>query len=390
MLEKSPAVILPAGFLPAAEAARRLNVRRASLYAYVSRGAVRVVAHPTDPRARLYAAADIEALIARKARGRRPALAAATALDWGLPVLSTAVSRIVDGRLLYRESDAIELAEHASLEDVAHLLWRCEDDPFASAGAPVRRAAYSGSPPERAIAALSADLPRDSGQGAAASQAVAIIRRVVATATRAPVGNRPIHAQLAAAWRRQAAADVIRRALVLAADHELNASTFAARVAASTGASLTAAVIAALAAFTGPRHGGATREAAAFLREAIRQRDVDRFIRARLADGERLGGFGHPLYPEGDPRASALLAACLPSAKLRAVLHAVELQTGRRANLDAALASVELSCGLPEDAAFSIFMVGRTVGWLAHAIEQQTSGKLIRPRATYHGEAATH
>ncbi|HVZ15112.1 MAG TPA: citrate synthase, partial [Bauldia sp.] len=214
---------LPRGFIPAREAAARLGVRRASLYAYVSRGAVRVVAHPTDPRARLYAAADIEDLIARKARGRRPAIAAATALDWGLPVLTTAISRIAEGHLFYRDVDAVELSGHASLEDVASLLWQCARNPFVSrAGLPVRVVSSTGSPVERAVAALNPLLPRDNAEDAV--QATAIVRRVVASAIGKPAGDHPIHAQLAAAWDRHDAADTIRRALVLAADHELNAS----------------------------------------------------------------------------------------------------------------------------------------------------------------------
>ena len=381
-----PGAAIPPGFLPAREAAARLGVRLASLYAYVSRGAVRVVAHPSDPRARLYAATDIDALIARKARGRRPALAAATALDWGLPVLSTAISRIADGRLFYRELDAIDFSQRATLEDVARLLWQRADDPFARAPhlRTAQPASLPGSPPQRAIASLAAMLPRDARREPGVAQAVAIVREVVATVTETHAGGGPIHEQLATAWHRRDAADIVRRALVLVADHELNASTFAARVAASTGASLTAAVIAALAAFTGPRHGGATQASVAFLKGAIRREpDADHVVRRRPAEALPTAGFGHPLYPDGDPRARALFVACPPEAKLRAILGAAERRAGLFPNLDMALASAQLTCRLPEYAAFSIFMVARTVGWLAHALEQQAGGKLIRPRATY-------
>jgi citrate synthase len=371
----SQAAEIPAGFIPARTAAARLGVRLASLYAYVSRGAVRVIAHPADPRARLYAEADIAALIARKARGRRPVLAAATALDWGLPVLTTAISRIADGRLFYRDADAVALAAHATLEDVARLLLRTDRVPFAAGTARRSRGvpAPSGSPPQRAIKNLAAGLS-DDRERSGTDQAAAVLRTVVSAVIGERLDARPVHAQIAATWQREDAADIIRRALVLSADHELNASTFAARVAASTGASLTAAVIAALAAFSGARHGGATEDAVSFLRSAASQR--------RLTQ-RPLPGFGHPLYPEGDPRAAALLAACPPEPGLRRALDAASRRTGLRPNLDAALATVQLTCRLPEQAAFSIFMVGRTVGWLAHALEQQAGGKLIRPRARY-------
>src|SRR5215210_4842358 len=108
--------------VPSAEAAARLAVSRASLSAYVSRGLIRSFAAPRDPRQRLYAAQDVEALATQRQRLRRPRVAAATALDWGLPVLDTGITQIRDGRLFYRGQDALALAESASFEEVARLL----------------------------------------------------------------------------------------------------------------------------------------------------------------------------------------------------------------------------------------------------------------------------
>src|SRR3954452_16075321 len=96
------------------EASPPLGISRASLYAYVSRGLIRSFASPHDPRERLYAVEDVEALVRRRTRLRRPAAAAATALDWGLPVLETSLTRIENGRLFYRGVDAVAFAQSAT------------------------------------------------------------------------------------------------------------------------------------------------------------------------------------------------------------------------------------------------------------------------------------
>src|SRR5581483_10568196 len=114
-------------------AARLLGVKPASLYAYVSRGLIRSAAKPDDAKARLYVRADIDALLKRRNRARKPAAAAATALDWGLPVLETAITNIDAGRLLYRGQDAARLARNETFESVAALLWGADGDPFVTA-----------------------------------------------------------------------------------------------------------------------------------------------------------------------------------------------------------------------------------------------------------------
>ena len=110
----------------------------------------------------------------------------------------------------------------------------------------------------------------------------------------------------------------------------------------------------------------------------------------RLARGERLPGFGQPLYPEGDPRATAILAALAQAAPEANALAEKAAETGlrligRRPNVDFALAAMAIGLGLPRDSALGLFIIGRTVGWIAHAIEQYESGVLIRPRARYLG-----
>jgi citrate synthase len=374
----------PAPFVTAGEASRRLGIRLASLYSYVSRGLVRARPDPDDPRARLYLAADIDALAERKKRQRRPAVAAATALDWGLPVLSTGLSAIEDGRLTYRGQDAVALAGTATLESVAALFWELGPVVFRAGGGGALGEA--GTPVDRAVAALAATLPR-SLPGEAGPRLLLHAERLVRTIASAGaatwLSDRPLHEAMATAWQAPAAADVLRRALVLVADHELNASSFATRVAASTGASLAHAVIAGLVTLSGPAHGGATQRVAALLDEAARFGDPEAAVRARLARGEAIPGFGHRLYPEDDPRAAALLPLVPASQADRALVEAAAAATGKAPTIDVALVLIERSFRLPPLSALALFATGRSVGWIAHALEQAKGGQLIRPRAVY-------
>ena len=219
-----------------------------------------------------------------------------------------------------------------------------------------------------------------------------ILRVLAACVALPPPSPEPVHRRLAAAWRLdETGAEILRRCLVLIADHELNASTFVARCVASTGATPYAVVSAALSALSGRRHGGASARAEALFAELARGGDAMTVMAGRLARGEDLPGFGHFLYPAGDPRATTILAAIaqtLPGARRpgrRARSAAGTRLTGRRPNVDFALAAAATALALPRNAALALFIVGRTVGWIAHAIEQYESGILIRPRARYIG-----
>jgi citrate synthase len=171
----------------------------------------------------------------------------------------------------------------------------------------------------------------------------------------------------------------LRRALVLMSDHELNPSTFAVRVAASTAASLPAALMAGLATLSGPRHGGVADQAAAALRGAQK----GEFTTAPPDLSPYAFGFGHPLYPEGDPRAAHLLARLPADSPARRAVHALSQQLGLPPNIDMALTALGQHLGAPSDAAATIFTVGRLAGWIAHAAEQAQSGEIIRPRARF-------
>ncbi|RFB78767.1 helix-turn-helix domain-containing protein [Methylovirgula sp. 4M-Z18] len=391
-------------FLTAEEAAKTLGVGRATLYAYVSRGLIRTDEAADDPRRRLYSAPDIEALKQRKTTLRRPGEIAAGTLAWGLPVLSSSITLIADGRFFYRGRNAVEWAETATLEETARLLWDCgAHDPFAEAGS---------APPgwDDALLEQLAGLPLTERCQAllplvAAGQAitwqrdsrhlwggaVALMRALAGAAIAAQPDAQPIHRHLAAAWGLDAAgADIVRRALVLVADHELNASAFAVRVVASTGASLGACLNAGLGALSGPLHGGTMSIVEILFDEVDRVGDAAAVIESRLRRGERVPGFGHhPLYPDGDPRAAALLPL-LPQDAARDVLAQMMTETtGKRPNVDFALVSLRRAFRLPPGSALALFAIGRTAGWIAHALEQRQDDKLIRPRARYTGPPAS-
>jgi citrate synthase len=187
------------------------------------------------------------------------------------------------------------------------------------------------------------------------------------------------------------AAALIDSALVLCADHELPVSTFAARCVASSGATPYAAVAAGLAATGGVKHGGQIELVEAFLREVETVGDVRAAISGRLRRGERIPGFGHSLYPEGDPRGAELLrltSAAYPDCPANALSVADEVLEliGERPTVDFGLVTLARALGLPPGGAVALFALGRTVGWIGHAIEQYEGGSLIRPRARYAGE----
>jgi citrate synthase len=377
-------------WISAEEALSRLRVRPQTLYAYVSRGRVRAEPDPVEPRRSRYRASDVAALTERKARGRKAADVAIAAIAWGEPVLASAITTVQGGRLYYRGQDAARLSDSATLEEVARLLrggvgLPPDEGQSAPAGPTAQSRAFAAFALRAAV-----DPPAQGRSPAALASEAARLLDLMAAAVAGPEGQvqreeeaGAIHERLGRAWRAPRDQwDAIRRALVLLADHELNASTFAARVTASTGASLAAAVLAGLCALSGPRHGGMAARVEAFAAEAARCG-----WRRALRGGEAAPGFGHGLYPDGDPRAAALLGAIEVPTVLVSLRAEIEAATGQRANVDFALVALRQSLGLPDEAPLALFALARTAGWLAHAIEQITTGALIRPRARYVGEA---
>ncbi|UNU42647.1 citrate synthase [Sphingopyxis sp. YF1] len=362
------------------EVLAKLGVRPQTLYAYVSRGQIERRADPADPRRSLYRGDDILALADRRARGRRQTSVAASTLAWGEPVIPTAIATVSHGELIYRDQPATALAAHMRLEDVAAFLWErpgaivfpeaaASSDPFQALAAPAGKArSLLGRPTTKLV---------DEGAMCVATMASAF----------GAVGTGPIHQRLASAWSLDTEGEeLVREALILLADHELNPSTFAVRVAASTGAGMPACILAGLATLSGPKHGGAGVALDSFLFEAINM-GADAAIGRWLATGHGLPGFGHPLYPYGDPRARALLANIQPDGEFATLRDTVMDMLGLEPNIDFALLAITRRYALPPRSSFALFAIARTVGWVAHALEQTATGAIIRPRARYLGRS---
>ncbi len=378
-------------WISAADATRLLDVTHQTLYAYVSRGLIRSEAVPGEPRVRRYAKEDVERLQRRGEERRDPSKAAARALQWGVPVLESSIALIAEGKLYYRGHDVEALARTRSIAEVASLLW----------GNPVPKIGRTSARPSSLpfVAATQSALPAASSKDALAFDlrppAVAntgwrIVNLLTTIAAATPVTN-TIDETLAAAWKPRAAA-ILRAALIACADHELNVSAFTARCIASSGANPYSVVLGALCALEGVRHGGATARVEALLNELRRAKSLRTALADRLRRGDTIEGFGHPLYRRGDPRATLLLSLLrehCPRSRELAFLHdtarAAHEVLGERPTVDFALVAVQRALGLPPGSALTLFAIGRTMGWIAHAIEQYGTNATIRPRAKYVG-----
>jgi citrate synthase len=401
--------------IPAAEAARLLGVKLPTLYAYVSRGLLRSLPS-RGGRARRYLRSDVVAL-----RERGPSVrAAAGALRWGEPILESSITALTPAGPAYRGVLAADLARRGvSFEAAAELLWtgalpedeapRWErtdcpelegvlpllpgDAPHASV-LPVLVAARAARDAGRFDTTPEGVLPRARGlirllaAGLALPRAPARARRAAKAPRIAEVVARAF--ALEPADCTLAAIDAL---LILLADHELNASTFAARVAASTHADVYAVVQAGLATLSGPLHGATSDRFEALLAEIGAPENAERVVQERARRGERIPGFGHPFYgAAGDARARVLLeltweqASRAPEvAAANAVIGAMERARKPPPNVDSAAVALRAALGMPPGAVAGLFAVGRTVGWVAHALEQVADGHLLRPRARYRG-----
>jgi citrate synthase len=431
-------------WIGAAEAAQRLGIKPASLYSYVSRG-VLAPRRGSDGRASLFDAAQIEDL-ARRGKPRRAAGGAEL-------VIESELTEIADDRLRFRGHDAIALATSRSFEEVASLLWTGSFDdpstkgPWRATGEAIAAgtAAQAALPPDTyplerlqvivpAVAAtdrLRLHLDRPAVIAAASGLIAAMADCLPAAGPRAAVagddsaavvgphsavagddsaavdgvdsaavaGDDSIAGRLATklCQRRPSAGLVaaLRAALVLAADHELAASTLAARVAASVRADPYAVVGTGLGTMSGALHGGASLGAEVLLASASGPADAPRVVGELLRRGERIPGLGHFVYQTGDPRAMLLLdliRAAAPDSGRLAVAEAVLAEAGRRAlpapNIELALAVLASVAGMVPGAGEAVFAVARTAGWLAHALEEYARATPIRPRGVYIGHPA--
>jgi citrate synthase len=396
------------------EAAELLGVKPETVYAYVSRGQLSS-ARAAGGRGSTFDADEVRALARRSGR-RDPAPAG------GDLAFRTGITLIEGDRCFFRGVDATELARRYGYEEVVEWLWTGELRPGTRFTAPAgtlaaaRRTvgalpAHSGSTDRLRVAVTAAaatdPLRFDLSPEAVLSSARGLIPTLVGAlpavggdpegAGGCPVGGGSLAREL---WSRLTAepADapslaVLDAALTLLIDHDLAASTLAARVAASARAHPYAVVSAGLGVLEGPLHGAASGLAHRMLREAVDRGSAAPVVADHLRTGRRVPGLGHRLYRSEDPRATtlfALLEAVPQAAGALAAAREVVETTARHAplhaNVDLALAVLSVSRGMPADAGETVFAVSRTAGWIAHALEEYEERPLrIRPSGQYAG-----
>jgi citrate synthase len=392
-------------FLTTDQVAHRLGVKPATVYAYVSRGLL-PSRRNADGKGSLFGKPEVDAFVAGRKRPTTPGI-------------QTGITLIKDGSLYYRGRDACVLARTATFEAVATLLWAGElehvdlvPDRGLQALAtrviePLPRTARCTDRLRVIVAAAAAADPLrfDTAPTAVIGTGRSMLGTMVAALPfasgvvpmavheRELAGTRPLAEVL---WHRLTtvmplAADyrLLDAALVLLADHDIAASTLAARVAASTRAHPYAVVSAGLAALDGPYHGAASGLAHALLSEAMTRKDPMATIADRLRVGAIIPGFGHGLYPDGDPRATTLLGM-LGDGPVREttarLAEAMRARSGTHPNADLAVAALCLQYEMPADAGEAIFAVARTAGWLAHALEEyEDRPSRFRPKGQYAG-----
>lgn len=383
-----------------AEALERLEVKPQTLYAYVSRQRVAARSDPEHPRKSLYALDDIERLSQRTpGRGNPPFSDTARVLTEGpsgrgKAVLDTEISVILNGRPYYRRHDAVGLSESETLEAVAALLWRDPSPTPFSALKPRPDINFPGSPRTRLWGVLARRVEEDAVQDRYAPrnlpcEAASLLNELVDGVTNG--GPRLyLHQRLARAWKVYNLKDVdlLRRALVLSAENGLDEATLAARVAASVHGPLAASVMAGCATLTGASLGGRVMRAESFVSQARRQGNAHLAAESVLKQGLELPGFeGGPYEAENLMAETLMEAADHMGDDLKAIWHTGEDLTGRPVGFPLALALVGRHLDLPREAPFTLYAIGRTAGWLAHAIEQMEARTTPQMRLRYIGEA---
>lgn len=402
-------------YLSAKEAAEMLNISLSTLYAYVSRGLIRSEASAEGKRQRRYYAEDVEKLLARKEGRRNPEKLAQDALHWGAPVLDSAITLIDGGKLYYRGQDVVTLAKTYSAEQVAALVWTGNmDDVETLFDQSVLVSAQNyetmllhmemdGAELTQLhelqvfLPAAMADDPSayDLRPATVPHTGARILRLMTSVMAGDVPENIPVAHMLQRGWcpDDENTIQLLNAALIVCADHELNASSFAARVVASAGSTPYAAVLGGLSALQGIKHGGYTERVEALFSEAGTPEKMRKVMKGRLRRGESIPGFGHNLYPDGDPRGKVLLDLLNAHdsdspmlAMAQAGIEASQELIGESPSVDFALVAVCRALNLPDGSPLALFALGRTIGWIGHAIEQYERDRLIRPRARYVGE----
>jgi citrate synthase len=355
----------------------------------------------------------------------------------GIVAASSSISSIIDGELTYRGINIDELAEQAAYEEVIYLLWygklpnRAELDElnnrlgeYAALPQPILDQIRTLPKQTNSMAALRTlvsslalydEEANDMSPEANLRKAIKLqaqLPTIVAAFARIREGLEPVAPKpgvslphnflymLTGKEPDKIAVEAMNKALILHADHELNASTFAARVTVATLSDIYSGIVTAIGTLKGPLHGGANEAVMAMLEEIGTIDRVEEYIKTKLNNKEKIMGFGHRVYRNGDPRAKHLQAMSRELGRITGNMHwynmsvkIEELVTGLKGlkpNVDFYSASVYTSLQIPRDLFTPIFAVSRVSGWTAHILEQYADNRLIRPRAEYVGPTNAH
>jgi citrate synthase len=407
-------------YVPAAEALRMLEIRHQTLYAYVSRGWIRSTRQP-GRNDRLYLREDIERMRTRaRARSGHGAVAA-SAMNWGEPIIPTSITEIKQDGPWYRGRPAVQLARSsASFEAVAELLWSglWHEEPLRWSVAPLPAdvRALAGSITRLrsndqlleifALFILKLGVSRGSIADRVRSGRTLDAAREIIQALTGCFGYISARARFVVLRNGQSVVEGLLRSLALAdtgenrealqamlilfADHELSPGAFAARVAASAGATVHSCVASAICTSSGVHIGRLYDRVEEFLAGAPTKAALLRRARECQERGTAVPGFGHPLYPRGDPRALFLLELAQRRARQTKRMESVfgfvndaQTKLGLFPRHELAAVTLAIAMGMPARSAGALFTLSRTAGWVAHVQEQRLSGTLLRPRARF-------
>jgi len=407
-------------YVSGAEAALLLGVKPQTLYTYVSRGVIQSLPTPNGQR-RLYLRSDIEKLRARPRARRAMGAVAASAMYAGEPIIPTSITEITSAGPRYRGRLATELASAGlPFENIAEFLWTGEllDEPILWDLEPLPSETQRLLKPLEhlradapiahvfAMIALSISMARGSRvERLRSSSTIMAARQVMQTFAGCFGYLSPRRAYLPCVRATPIAAAVLRasglacsderlrmvnRLMVLLADHELSPATFAARIAASSGADLHACLVSAIETSSGRRIAEISDRTEDFLRGAKSKTELMRRAREFQTVGRTPPGFNQPIYPHGDPRATYIFdlirRAVRPSRHLDMVfafLDEAESRLELKPRMEFGVVAIATDLGFPRRAAGGLYILARVAGWVAHVMEQRLSSALLRPRAKF-------
>jgi len=404
--------------MSAHEAAAELGISLATLYAYVSRGAIRSEAVSGSRRVRTYLAEDIQRLKERKEMRQHPEKIVSKAMSWGESIIDSELTLVRDDRVYYRGRDAVELAESWTIEQVAALLWGFTESEniqqvehlFAKEQPQPKLLQRLTAFREKAYIANMSQLeqfqmilpllraedlrayhPTQEGALAASVRLAWLFTCFMARVT-TPQATLAETLQQAWAPHDTQATQILNAAMILNADNELSVSAFTARCITSTGATLYDAIAGAIAAFHGTHITERNGQMFRFVRSIDQPQQVKQILIERMKQGGDIPGFDHPLFPTGDARIAKLLQLLhtqYPEATgtklVETIVAEVEQMLGHHPRILLAYAALALNLNLTDEQTQSLFALARSIGWIGHALEQAQSPQKIRPRARYTG-----